>query len=136
MSVEYIFFNEGLRDRFVAFIHTKGVMSQVRDDEVEGFVVRVPEEIDDAVSDAIEEEYDALMHEQILLAENDESWATRQVMGVEIRLADGKSCMVRIDGAIGRRLSEHFSPEEIHELVSAIAQSIENPAEGPLCRKV
>jgi hypothetical protein len=57
------------------------------------------------------------------------------VMGVEIKLADGRSCMVRIDGPIGRRLSEHFSPEEIHGLVSAIAQSIENPAEGPLCRK-
>jgi hypothetical protein len=135
MSVEYVFFNEGLRDRFVEFVATKGIASHVRNDEVEGFVVRLPEEVDEATSDAIEDEYDALMHEQIMLAETDENWATRQVMGVEVRLANGESCMVRIDGAIGRRLSEHFSPEEIHDLVSAIAQSIENPAAGPLCRK-
>jgi hypothetical protein len=135
MSVEYVFFNEGLRDRFVEFVAAKGITSHVRNDEVEGFVVRLPEEVDEVTSDAIEDEYDALMHEQIMLAETDENWATRQVMGVEVRLANGESCMVRIDGPIGRRLSEHFSPEEIHDLVSSIAQSIENPAEGPLCRK-
>ncbi len=135
MSFEYVFFNEELRDRFVHFVSEKGIASQMRQDEVEGFVVRLPEETADDVSDAIEDEYDALMREQMVLAENDASWATRQVMGVEVSLANGKRCLVRIEGAMSRRLSEHFTPQEIHELVEIIARNIENPVDGPICRK-
>ncbi len=135
MSFEYVFFNEGLRDRFVDFVSEKGIASQMRPDEVEGFVVRLPEEMTDEVSDAIEDQYDALMREQMVLAEADASWATRQVMGVEITLASGRRCLVRIEGAMGRRLSEHFAPHEIHELVATIARSVENPVDGPVCGK-
>ncbi len=136
MSIDYAFFNEALRDRFVQFVVAKGIAAETWPDAVEGYVVRLPEEIDDAVFDAIEDEYDALTREQMLLAEADPAWSTRQVMGVEIALSDGRRCMVRIDGAIGRRLSEHFSPEEIQALVAEIAHSIENPATGPLCKIV
>ena len=38
------------------------------------------------------------------------------------------AAMDYLDG-VGRRLSEHFSPEEVHELVSAIAHSLDNPVE-------
>jgi hypothetical protein len=135
MSVEYIFFNEALRDRFVQFAQDRGVAGETREDEMDGFVVRLPEDVADAVSDAIEDEYEALMNEQRILAESEEGWATRQVLGVTVTLADGRPCNVRIEGPISRRLSEHFTPEEIHTLVTAIAHSIENPVDGPLCRK-
>ncbi len=134
MSFEYVFFNEGLRDRFVHFVSERGIASEMKQDQVEGFVVRLPEEIADEVSDAIEDEYDALMREQMVLAETDASWATRQAMGVEITRADGMRCLVRIEGAMSRRLSEHFSPQEIHELVATIARDLENPIDGPICR--
>lgn len=118
------------------FVAGQGIAGEIRHDEMDGYVVRVPEDIDETLADAIEDEYDALMREQMVLAENDESWGTRQVMGVEITRADGTRSLVRIEGAIGRRLSEQFTPEEIHELVSAIAKSVENPVEGPLCRSL
>lgn len=136
MSIEFIFFNEALSERFLQFASQRGIAGEVRHDEMDGYVVRLPEGMDDALEEAIEDEYDALMHEQMVLAENDESWGTRQVMGIEVSRADGSRSVVRIEGAIGRRLSEHFSPEEIHELVSAIARSLDNPVEGPLCKKV
>ncbi len=136
MTVEYVFFNEQLCSRFVDFVRARGIASETREDEVEGLVVSLPENITEDLSDLIEDEYDALMKEQMTLAETDEGWATRQVMGVTVTLADGSPCTVRIEGPIGRRLSEHFTPEEIHELVAAIAHSVENPVEGPLCRKV
>jgi len=136
MSIEYIFFNEALGKRFVQFVAEQGISGQMRQDEMDAFVVRLPEDLDEELSDAIEDEYDVLMREQMVLAETEEGWATRQVMGVDITRADGSRGVVRIEGAIGRRLSEHFTPEEIHELVSAIAESLENPVDGPLCRKV
>lgn len=135
MSIEYIFFNEALHERFVKFVAECGIGSDVRYDEMDGYVVRLPEGMDEEIEDAIEDEYDALMREQMVLAETEEGWGTRQVMGVEIVRADGSRGMVRIEGAIGRKLTEHFSPEEIHELVATIVQSIENPIEGPLCKK-
>lgn len=135
MSIEYIFFNEALIERFLRFVAGQGVAGEVRHDEMDGYVVRLPEGFGDEVEDAIEDEYDALMREQMLLAETEEGWDTHQVMGVEITRADGSRSTVRIEGAIGRRLSEHFTPEEILELVSAIAGSLENPVEGPLCKK-
>lgn len=136
MSIEFIFFNEALSERFLQFASQRGVAGEVRHDEMDGYVVRLPEGMDEALEEAIEDEYDALMHEQMVLAESDESWGTRQVMGIEVSRADGSRSVVRIEGAIGRRLSEHFTPEEIHELVSAIARSLDNPVEGPLCKKV
>ena len=136
MSMDYIFFDQALCERFLHFVSERGVPGEAREDEVAGYVVRLPEDIDEALSDAIEDEYDALMVEQMVLAESDESWGTRQVMGVEVDRADGSRSMVRIEGSLGRRLSEHFSPEEVHELVSAIAHSLDNPVEGPLCKSL
>lgn len=135
MSIEYIFFDQSLSERFLQFAAERGVAGEVRHDAMDGYVVRLPEGFGDELEDEIEDEYDALMREQMVLAENDESWGTRQVMGVEIARADGSRRVVRIEGAIGRKLSEHFTPEEIHELVAAIVGSIENPVDGPLCKK-
>lgn len=135
MSIEYIFFNEALHERFVKFVAERGIASEVRFDEMDGYVVRLPEGMAEEIEDAIEDEYDVLMREQMVMAETEEGWGTRQVIGVEITRADGSHGMVRIEGAIGRKLTEHFAPEEIHELVAAIVQSLENPVAGPLCKK-
>jgi hypothetical protein len=135
MSIEYIFFNETFRDRFVQFVLAKGIASQIREDKMDGFLVDLPEDLNEVVSDAIETEYELLMNEQEVLAKSEEGWVTQQVMGVTVTLADGRPCVIRIHGAITRRLSEHFTPEEIHSLVSAIAQSVENPIDGPLCQE-
>ncbi|NDU92329.1 MAG: hypothetical protein G3I10_06930 [Ferrovum sp.] len=136
MSVEFVFFNEALRDRFVQFVLAKGIACQKRTDEMEGFLAELPEDYDEALSDVIEAEYDALIKEQMLLSESEEGGASYQVLGVTVTLANSLPCVVRIQGPLGRRLSEHFTTEEIHALVSAIAQSIENPVEGPLCQNV
>ena len=134
MSIEYLFLNEALRDRFVQFTLTKGIASQVRTDAMDGFVAELPDDLDEVVSDAIDTEYELLMKEEDVLAESEEGWITTEAMGVPVTLADGRPCVIRIHGPIIRRLSEHFTPEEIRSLVSAIAQSVENPIDGPICK--
>lgn len=136
MGFEYVFFDEALRDRFVGFASSHGIASAVRRDGIEGFVVELPDGMADAMQESVDAEYDSLMDEQMLLAESDGELVGRRVAGVTVTLADGSSRVVRLPAPVARRLFEHFTPEEVHEIVSAIAQSVENPVDGPLCRKV
>ncbi len=133
--MEYTFFNDELRERFMQIAAGMGVASQVREDKMEGSIVELSDGLPDEQLSSLETEYEALMDEQMLLAESEEGWVTHQVMGVKVTLADGQPCDIRLQGEMARRLAEHFSPQEIYELVHAIAQSIENPTHGPLCRK-
>ena len=135
MDSEYMFFDEALRDRFMNFVAARGIASTVRKDEIAGFVVALPDGLDDALEEAIEAEYESIMDEQMLLAESDADLVSHAVAGVTVTLADGTTRSVRIPPPIARRLFEHFTPEEVHEIATAIAQSVENPIDGPLCRK-
>jgi hypothetical protein len=135
MGFEYMLFDEALRDRFVAFAAARGIAGTVRKDEIAGFVVALPDELDDALEEAIEAEYESIMDEQMLLAESDEGLVSHAVAGVTVTLADGTSRAVRIPPPIARRLFEHFTPEEVHEIATAIAQGVANPIDGPICRK-
>ncbi len=131
---DYIFFDEKLRDRFVGFIAERGIAGDVRPDPMEGFVVAVPDDLADDIENAIEGEYEALMDEQRRLVESTDKDGARDLMGVTVVRSDGQPRVVRLPAHYARRLFEHFSAEEIHELVSAIADSVEHPVDGPLCR--
>lgn len=134
MSIEYIFLNEALRDRFIEYARGMGIESSARQDEMDAFLAAVPDDIDEGVAEAIETEYELLMEEQDGLLEKEEDWLTQDVMGIPYTLADGRQCVIHFKGDIGRRLGEHFTPEEIQSLVTAIAQCLENPVDGPLCK--
>lgn len=135
MNCEYMFFDDALRDRFVAFVTAHGIASTVRKDEIAGFVVALPDDLDDALEEAVENEYESIMDIQMLLAESDEDLVSHAVAGMTVTLADGSTRDIRIPPPIARRLFEHFTPTEAHEIATAIAQSIENPIDGPLCHK-
>ncbi|HCY16643.1 MAG: hypothetical protein A2Z93_14870 [Curvibacter sp. GWA2_64_110] len=135
MATEYIFFDADLRERFVQAVAARALACQVQEDAMEGFVVRIPDDPADEVLEAIEAEYEALMNEQMLRAEARPDWVSHQVAGVRFTRADGSAGMVRLPAAVARPLMERFSAEEAHALVSAIAHSLENPVDGPLCRK-
>lgn len=135
MATEYIFFDADLRERFVQAVAARALACQVRADEMEGFVVRIADEADDDVLNVLEAEYEALMNEQMLRAEARPDWVSHQVAGVRFTRADGSAGTVRLPAAVARPLMERFTAEEAHALVSAIAHSLENPVDGPLCRK-
>ena len=136
MANEYIFFDAELRDRFVGFVAARGIPSELRADAMEGFVVALADDLGDEIEDAIEDEYTTLMEEQRDLVEAADGDNARALMGVAITLPDGQPGVVRIPARYARRLFAHFSTEEVHELVAAIAQAAANPVAGPLCRKV
>lgn len=135
MSFEYMFFDEALRDRFVSFVGDHGVACEVRADAIAGFVVEVPEDLAEAVMDALDAEHANLMNEQMVQAESTEGWVTHQVAGVNVTLADGRSYVIRLPAPIARQLLENFTPDDVQSLVTAIAESIEHPIDGPLCKR-
>lgn len=135
MSVEYIFFDTEPRDRFVQFLSDQGLISQSREDVMEGFVVELPDDPDDDMLDTIEERYQTLMDEQMVQAESDPEWVKQRVAGVNITRLDGSTCTVRLPAKVARNLLEHFSSEEVHDIVTAIAHSLDSPINAPLCCK-
>ena len=135
MSNEYIFFDAGLRDRFVGYVAARGIPSESRADAMGGFVVALADDLADEIEEAIEDEYTTLMEEQRDLVEAADGENAHALMAVGITLPDGQPGVVRIPARYGRRLFAHFSTEEGQELVAVIAQGLANPTAGPLCRK-
>ncbi|MCX7168533.1 MAG: hypothetical protein NTV11_19990 [Rhodocyclales bacterium] len=132
---EYMLFDASLRDRFVKFAADLGLVSEIRPDQIEGFVIALPDDLPDDIEEAIEGKYEELMADQVSLMESEGDSSGRFLMRVTATLADGSPRIVQLPAVYARRLFEHFSVEEIQELVSAIAQSAMNPAEGPMCLK-
>jgi hypothetical protein len=135
LATGYVFFETDLRDRFVQVLAARALGCHLHDDEIEGLVVELDVEPDDELMEALEAEYDALMQEQMLRAEDRPDWGSHQVASLEITRADGSPAMVRLPPAVARPLLSHFSAEEAHALVTAIAHSLEDPQGGPLCRR-
>lgn len=136
MGFEYVFFDAALRDRFIAFASQLGIPSTVQPDNIAGFVVELPDGLDDAEQEAVDAEYEAIMDAQTLAAESDAELVSHHATAVTVRLGDGSTRSIRIPPPIARRLFEHFSAEEIHDIASAIAQALEAPTDLPLCRKL
>jgi hypothetical protein len=131
---DYIFFDDELRDRFLAFVAAHGLGATTRPDRIAGHLVILPDGLPDDLEDTLDEEYDRLMDEQQerIEAEDDQD---RTLMGVNITLPDGRLCTVRLPPEFARRLCDGFSGEEIQALVAAIAADVLAPATGPLCRE-
>lgn len=133
--MEYTFFNENLRERFIQIAAEMGIKSKIWDDTMEGSVVELLDELSDEQMAALETIYEQLMDEQMVLAESEEGWVTHQAMGINVTLDDGRACTIRLQGEMARKLSASFTPEEIHELVHDIAQSVAHPINGPICKR-
>jgi hypothetical protein len=136
MANEFIFFDADLRDRFVAFAARHGIESTIKSDPLADHVVMLPDHLDDTIADELEAEYGVLMDEQMSLVNASDDLDARDVMGVGIKLPDGTDCTVRLPATLARRLFAAFTPDEIHELVEAIAANVANPNSGPICREL
>ena len=130
--LEYVFFDDSLRQRFVTFLAERGVEYSLGDDEL-GSIVSVPEEIDDDLSDAIDEHYETLMEAQEELLEEGEHALEKNAAGIRVELSDGTPCMVRIDPKLLSKALDSLSLAELEQLVQQVAVSVEHPDDSPLC---
>lgn len=131
---EYMFFDHDLRRQFIDFAHDHGVQCEAVEDSM-GLVAALPEDIPEAVSDALERRYDELLELQSERVDRAEGAATHQAAGVRVTLGDGRPCMIKLEPSLVNRLLAAFSLEDVQHLVQAIAHSVENPTDEPVCRR-
>lgn len=132
--LDFIFFDAGIRDRFVDYLKSLLLASTVRDDHF-GWVVAVPEaQLTDALMHELEATYDTLLDEQMQLTEQQAGGLERHVAGFQVDLPDGQTTTVVVAPEIAGRLMEHFTLEEIHTLFAAVARSALQPDNDPICK--
>jgi len=136
VGFDYIFFDAALADALLSFAAGLGAPGELRPDPMGGWVVQVPEDLSDAVQDAIEAEYNRLMLHQRDVLDAADGADTNDVLGVQVTLPGGEDCLVRVPPDLGRKLVNTFNFEEIHQLVTLIAAQAVRPVDGPLCQKL
>ena len=130
--MEYIFFNAEIADRFAEFARLIGASSEKRSDTL-GLIVAVPEDLDEDIDNRLDTYYAHLLDEQADMVEADEP-DLKHTAAINITLADGRPCAIRIEPAMMNRLMGCLSLDEIHQLATSIARSVENPDNRPLCQ--
>ncbi len=131
--MEYVFFDETLQSRFVTLLEQRSVGWDAREDLMGGTIVSISDDLADEAMDEIEACYDTLLDEQSELALQREGWVDKRLAGVQVHLPDGRERTVALTPELANRLLAHFSAEEVAELVNAIAASLSQDFNGPIC---
>lgn len=135
--LEYVFFHERPLEQFVARLRSLN-LSPVREDDDGLFKVLLPEDMDDALAERIEDHYDEMMelsreiHEQ----ESEGSDAGYHTAGITVQLEGGANVYAQVDPRLLARIMEVLSPEEFNEVVNAIVEAVENPDTRSLCQRM
>ena len=132
--LEYIFFHEHPWRRFIVFAEELGLNPEARQGD-EGWVVELPEDLDEALDERLEAFYDEMLdYNQDLVAET-EGAEHVHLAGIDVTLGDGRRVQAGVDPKLMRRLLEAVSPEELGEFVNAIVDAVENPDERAFCQR-
>jgi len=126
--LEYVFFDEGIRDKFIEQLRGEGI--EVSFDEL---IVEVPEELDRELADKVDYYYEKLLQETAALLEEGEDALEKNVMGVHVALEDGSACTIRLDPELVARVLNCITMEELRDMAQAIADGVQNPDNRPLC---
>ena len=132
--LEYIFFHATPWEHFISFLKEKGLDYQAAEEE-QGFMVRLPDETDDALMDEIEACYDRLldMNEELFLAEAE---GEQHTAGVSVNLSDGRSVQAAVDPKLLNRILEVLSTDELGLFINSIVDAVENPDDRPICKRM
>lgn len=130
--LEYVFFEESLREKFVRFADEKGVAAETSDEG--GFMAMVSEDVEDELFDELDHYYEILLQENAEMLEGTEDALEKSAAGVQVELSDGTPCNIKFDPDVIARLLNCISMEELRDLVQAIAVRVENPDDRPICQ--
>lgn len=98
-------------------------------------MVALPEDLDDALDEKVELYYDQMLDLNESLVAEEEGQAHVHTAGVNVTLNDGRVVQAAVDPQLMQKLLEVVSPQELGDLVNAIADAVENPDERPFCQR-
>ncbi|WP_028487433.1 hypothetical protein [Thiomicrorhabdus chilensis] len=141
-QLEYVFFDEDLAKRFADFCQKHGVNGSIVNEELHpgevSYSVRLIEEgLAAEVVESIEETYnDLFFGEQAAQIEgNDGDGALADACGVQVQLQSGEFTTVAIHPQIMNKILSVLTVDELQSFLSQVAEDIENPKNGPICRR-
>ncbi|MEJ2453377.1 MAG: hypothetical protein P8103_04365 [Candidatus Thiodiazotropha sp.] len=132
--LEYIFFDERPWRRFIDYLESLGLQPQASTGD-EGWLVALPEDLEDELDEKIEAFYDQMLEMNESLVAEAEGQSHVHTAGVNVTLADGRVVQAAVDPKLMQRILSAISPEEVGQLVNAIVDAVENPDERPFCQR-
>ncbi len=135
--IDFILFDEKPFQTFVDWLKARDIPHTVERDD-EGFEIAVPEDLDEALLDAIDAQYDLCMdmNRELVDAQDREQNTGYQMAGIQVTLRDGRVSHADIDPALMTRVLGAISPEEFGVIVEAIAEAVENPQTKSFCQRM
>ncbi len=135
--IDYVFFHQQPLDLFVKFLCEQGLEPETRvfEDRME---VQVPDDLDEDLSDRIDDRYDRLidMEGELTDAEQYDTAESYQMAGITINLKNGKTVYADVDPGLLSRLLESVTAEEFATVVDAIASAVEEEEQRTYCQRV
>jgi hypothetical protein len=138
LMLEYIFFHRKPYQQFLEFLreqHITPLKEGTDQTDIQGLVVYLQDNLDDELSERIEDFYDAMMAIDEELVMDDAEADEMSQVGVAVTLNDGRSVLASVDPMVLNRVLTVISHQQLGELVDAIAYAVENPDDRPLCKR-
>ena len=132
--LDFVFFDPCRRRQFVDFVQSRGLAVQQGEDD-ESFGAALPDDLDDALLDAIEARYAELVALDRSRSEADAALAGEHTAGVVVNLASGGTVYAQVDPLLIARITEVLTPQEFGEVIEAIVDAVEHPDPRPLCER-
>ncbi|MEW8562722.1 MAG: hypothetical protein AB2541_11465 [Candidatus Thiodiazotropha sp.] len=132
--LDYILFDERTWRDFIDNLRQLGLEPEVSVGE-DGWLVALPEDLDEAIDAKIEACYDRLLDRDENRIAVREGEAHHQRAGVNVTLGNGRVVQAPIDPGLMRRLLAAVSPQELGEFIDAIVAAVENPDDRPLYQR-
>jgi len=132
--LEYIFFHKSLLEQFLQQLEQYSIPCETRDDAM-GLVAAVPEDLDDALIEQIDEIYEALLNDTEELLDTDDNASEKHAAAISLNLKNGETVEAAINPALLKKVLSVISYAELNELVEAIVDGVENPDHRPFCQR-
>lgn len=138
--LDFIFFHETPMKKFQTYLDSEKIPYE-NDTEFQasieetGFTVSISDEYELDVIDKVEQYYDEMMELNEALISTEEGEEEIKNAGITVNLSDGTTVLADVDPNLIYKLSEALKPQEILQLVNAIADAVENPDKRPLCKR-
>ena len=131
--LEYVLFDKKYFQLFIDWLKEKAVVYKFENEQGH-YLVQISEDLDDDLLDDIEDRYDELMdmHQQMFKADDNDDYT---MSGIIVELKDGSVSHADVDADLVNRILGAISAEELGELVSAIADAVENPQPESFCQR-
>jgi rubrerythrin len=135
--LEYILFDEKLFQLFIDWLKKHNVDYETRVDE-ENYEIMVSEDLDEDLQDEIDEKYEELMdmNQDMINEAEKESNDGYHMAGVIVTLKDGTISYADVDSRLLAKVVSVITPEEFAQIVTAIADAVENPQPKTFCQRM